>query len=68
MNMKVVKKCGGVAVCVCALLSFAAAVEGVLITAASIWWGGEFVFVPSRAGCECVAAEGGLLSEWMEPG
>lgn len=32
--------------------------ERVLITAASFWWGGEFVFVPSSAGGECVAAVG----------
>lgn len=40
--------------------------ERVLITAASIWWSGEFVFVPSSAGREFVAAVGSLLSEWLE--
>lgn len=51
----------------CRVLQSTVADERVLITAASIWWGGEFVFVPSSAGSECVAAVGGLLSEWMEP-
>lgn len=51
----------------CAFLQSTAADERVLITAASIWSGGEFVFARSAAGGECEAAVGSLLSEWMEP-
>ena len=54
--------------CVCAeYCTSTVADERASITAASIWWGGEFVFVPSGAGSECAAAAGSLLSEWMEP-
>lgn len=55
---------------VCALLSFytsTVADERASITAASIWRGGEFVFVPSGAGSEGAASVGSLLSEWTEP-
>lgn len=37
--------------------------ERALLTAASIGWSSEFVFVPSSAGSECVVAVGCLLSE-----
>lgn len=53
--------------CIAEFLRSTVADERVLITAASIWWGGEFVFVPSDAGGECVTAVGSLLSEWMVP-
>lgn len=48
---------------VCALLSFytsTVADERASITAASIWRGGEFVFVPSGAGSEGAASVGSL--------
>lgn len=50
----------------CRVLQSTVADERVSRTAASIWWGGEFAFVPSSAGSECVAPVGCLLSEWME--
>lgn len=51
----------------CRFVQSTVAEERVLITAASIWRGGEFVFDPSSVGSGFVAAVGCLLSEWMEP-
>ena len=55
-------------VCIADFLQSTVADERVLITAASIWWGGEFVFVPSGAGgvCVCLLWVAYCLSGWSQ--